>query len=322
MQSPDLSVLHQALQWLREQPIWLCTVLATYGSSPRPPGAMLVANAQGKFVGSLSGGCIEEDFLARIMKGDYSEPSQLVRYGGDGLDSYVSLPCGGQLDILVEYLPATAHNENYLNQLTAALEGHKALEKRVTLPAPATCLPTLHYVSSTYVQRDKAQISLFIAAAPRLLIAGISSVALFCTEFALSLGFEVLICENRPDVLENYRPQIPARTKLIEQFPARYIERHGCHANTAIVALTHDPRMDDLTLMEAVLTPAFYIGAMGSDKNSQNRRQRLVEVAGFSSGELARIKAPIGLPIHSKTPAEIALAVMADIVQSKNKPLF
>lgn len=321
MQSLDLSVLHQALKWLPAQPIWLCTVLATYGSSPRPPGAMLVANAQGKCVGSLSGGCVEEDFLARIMKGEYSEPSQLVRYGSNGLDSHVSLPCGGQLDILVEYLPATAQNVAYLNQLAAALEGHEALEKRVILPEPATCLPTGHYVSSTHVQRNEAQISLFIAAAPRLLIAGMSSVALFCAEFALTLGFEVQICENRPDVLENYRSQIPVRAQLIEQFPANYIERGGCHANTAVVALTHDPRMDDLTLMEAVLTPAFYIGAMGSHKNSQNRRQRLVKVAEFSEADLARIKAPIGLPIHSKTPAEIALAVMADIVQSKNKPL-
>ncbi|MRS15010.1 XdhC family protein [Enterobacteriaceae bacterium RIT691] len=321
MQSLDLSVLHQALQWLPTQPIWLCTVLATYGSSPRPPGAMLVANAQGKFVGSLSGGCVEDDFLQRIVKGDYSAPSQLVRYGGDGLDSYVSLPCGGQLDILVEYLPATAENQVYLNQLAAALEGHDALEKRVTLSEPATCLPTKRYVSSTHIQRDNAQISLFIAAAPRLLIAGISSVALFCADFALSLGFEVLVCENRPDVLENYRSQLPAGAQLIEQFPANYIERCGCHANTAVVALTHDPRMDDLTLMEAVLTPAFYIGAMGSHKNSHHRRLRLVKVAELSDEDLARIKAPIGLPIHSKTPAEIALAVMADIVQCKNKPL-
>lgn len=322
MQSLDLSVLHQALKWLPTQPIWLCTVLATYGSSPRPPGAMLVANAQGKFVGSLSGGCVEEDFLERIMQGDYSEPSQLVRYGGDGLEANVALPCGGQLDILVEYLPPTTHSIGYLNQLVAALEGHEALEKRVVLPEPATCLVTRKYVSSTHVQRDEAQISLFIAAAPRLLIAGMSSVALFCAEFALTLGFEVLICENRPDVLDNYRSQIPTRAQLIEQFPANYIERNGCHTNTAVVALTHDPRMDDLTLMEAVLTPAFYIGAMGSYKNSQNRRQRLIKVAGFNEADLARIKAPIGLPIHSKTPAEIALAVMADIVQSKNKPIF
>lgn len=322
MQSLDLSVLHQALKWLPTQPIWLCTVLATYGSSPRPPGAMLVANAQGKFVGSLSGGCVEEDFLERIAQGDYSEPSQLVRYGGDGLEANVSLPCGGQLDLLVEYLPSTAHNMDYLNQLAAALEGHEALEKRVTLPEPATCLATRQYVSSTHVLRDEAQISLFIAAAPRLLIAGMSSVALFCAEFALTLGFEVLICENRPDILENYRSQLPVSAQLIEQFPANYIERSGCHANTAVVALTHDPRMDDLTLMEAVLTPAFYIGAMGSYKNSQNRRQRLIKVAEFNEEDLARIKAPIGLPIHSKTPAEIALAVMADIVQSKNKPIF
>lgn len=320
MHSLDLAVIYQALRWTQEQPVWLCTVLATYGSSPRSPGAMMVATGEGKSVGSLSGGCIEEDFLARVANGEYRNASEVVRYGGDGLDSGVALPCGGQLDILVEYLPANTASLDYLNQIAAALEGHQALEKRVTLPHAASCLPVEHYVSTTHIERDEQQVSLYLAAAPRLLIAGLSSVAVYCAQFALTLGFEVIVCENRADVLENFRAQMPAGAQLIEQFPANYLEKTGCHSNTAIVALTHDPRMDDLTLMEAVTTPAFYIGAMGSHRNSESRRQRLITIAGFDDTQLARVHAPIGLPINSKTPAEIALAVMAGIVMHKNGP--
>jgi len=127
------------------------------------------------------------------------------------------------------------------------------------------------------------------------------------------------VCENRPEALDNFAPQLRSNVTLLRQFPAKFIEDGGCHANTAIVALTHDPRMDDLTLMEAIHTPAFYIGAMGSLRNSARRRQRLQQIAEFSPQELERIHAPIGLPLGSKTPAEIALAVMADIVQQKNR---
>lgn len=318
MQSLDLAVICQALQWVQQQPIWLCTVLATYGSSPRSPGAIMVANATGKSVGSLSGGCIEDDFLQRITRGEYRAASQVVRYGTDGLDSGIALPCGGQLDILVEYLSPGQQSLTYLNQIAGALEGHQALEKRITLPQPAQCSPADQYLSATSIERDAQHICLHLAAAPCLLIAGLSSVAVYCAGFALTLGFEVTICENRPEVLENFRAQIPDGVYLLEQFPARYLEKTGCHTNTAIVALTHDPRMDDLTMMEAVTTPAFYIGAMGSHKNSENRRQRLLSTGGLSDEELGRIRAPIGLPINSKTPAEIALAVMADIVLHKN----
>ena len=114
------------------------------------------------------------------------------------------------------------------------------------------------------------------------------------------------MCENRPEVLDNFAAELKPGVTLLRQFPAKFIEDGGCHANTAVVALTHDPRMDDLTLMEAIHTPAFYIGAMGSLRNSARRRQRLQQIAEFTPQELERIHAPIGLPLGSKTPAEIA----------------
>ncbi|OAT17570.1 XdhC/CoxF family xanthine dehydrogenase maturation factor [Buttiauxella noackiae ATCC 51607] len=319
MQHLDISVINQAHEWLEQRPVWLCTVLNTYGSSPRSPGALMVATADNRFCGSLSGGCVEEDFLQRIAQGEYQQASQIVRYGEGGLEPGIALPCGGVLDILVEYLPATPGNIMYLEKMAAALNGHFALQKRLTLPEPCRHLEVTEFADITQVERNGQQITVHVAAAPRLLIAGLSSVALYCADFASALGFEVLVCENRPDALENFAAQLKPGITLLRQFPANYLEQHSCHANTAIVALTHDPRMDDLTMMEAVNTPAFYIGAMGSQKNSARRLERLQKIAELNPTQLQRIHAPIGLPLGSKTPAEIALAVMADIVKQKNE---
>lgn len=319
MQHLDISVVSQAINWLKQQPVWLCTVLNTYGSSPRSPGALLAATQDGHYCGSLSGGCVEEDFLRRVAAGEYQAASQVIRYGAGGLEPNVALPCGGVLEVLIEYLPAGDESIDYLTTIAGALNGHHALIKRLTLPDACNGLTLTDFASATQVERRGPHITLHIAAAPRLLIAGLSSVALYCADFASSLGFEVLVCENRPDALDNFAAQLRPNVTLLRQFPAKFIEDGGCHANTAIVALTHDPRMDDLTLMEAIHTPAFYIGAMGSLRNSARRRQRLQQIAEFSPQELERIHAPIGLPLGSKTPAEIALAVMADIVQQKNR---
>lgn len=321
MQHLDNQVISRATEWLTHEPVWLCTVLTTYGSSPRAPGALMAATTDGRYCGSLSGGCVEEDFLQRIAAGEYQQPSQIVRYGEGGLTPNIALPCGGSLDVLIEYLPATAGNRDYLQRMGMALAGHYALNKSLTLPAACDHLALTGYHSATQVSREGDCVTLHLAAPPRLLIAGLSSVALYCAEFASALGFEVVVCECRDDVLENFLPSLKADIRLEKQFPAKYLEQQNCHANTAIVALTHDPRMDDLTLMEAVNTPAFYIGAMGSQRNSARRRERLQTIAGFSADDFARLHAPVGLSIGSKTPAEIALAVMADIVKHKNGSL-
>lgn len=318
MQHLDNHVISQAMEWLTHQPVWLCTVLNTYGSSPRAPGALMVATAGGHLCGSLSGGCVEEDFLQRIAAGEYQQASQIVRYGEGGLTPNITLPCGGSLDVLIEYLPSSQGNVDYLQRMGMALAGHYALTKSLTLPAACDHLELTNYHNATQVMRNDDCITLHLAAPPRLLIAGLSSVALYCADFACALGFEVVVCECREDVLENFLPSLKADIRLEKQFPAKYLEQKSCHANTAIVALTHDPRMDDLTLMEAVNTPAFYIGAMGSQRNSARRRERLQTIADFTADDFSRLHAPVGLPIGSKTPAEIALAVMADIVKHKN----
>ena len=314
----DVSVISQAVVWIKEGPIWLCTVLNTYGSSPRSPGSLLFARSDGQYLGSLSGGCIEEDFIQRIKQTEYTDSSQVVRYGRGGIEAKVNLPCEGSLDVLIEYLPNNEKSLNYLIEIQNALLGYSAIIKKVTLPQPGMINTVKDIEFSTQIERDGHDIQLYIAAPPKLIIAGISTVGAYCANFALTLGFEVIICDHRNDELSRFSQQIPSQIEIIPVFPARYLEEKGCSPNSAIVSLTHDPRIDDLTLMEAVNTDAFYIGAMGSVRTSARRRERLVETGGMSVDEIKRIHAPIGIPIGSKTPPEIALAIMADIVAYKN----
>ncbi|WP_215787695.1 XdhC family protein [Pantoea dispersa] len=318
MHSLDVQVVRMAQQWAEAQPVWLCTVLSTYGPSPRPPGAMMVIRADGRCSGSLSGGCVEENFITRVQQQAFSAASQLVRYGEGGDTPDRALPCGGVLDILVERLPAGAATLRYLQQLEDALTGARAITKRLTLPQPCHALEPAPYTRRTRTQVTDGDIVLTLSAAPRLILAGLSSVAVYCANFALALGFETIVCEHREEVLSNMAAELAPDVKLVQQFPAAYLEREGCHAATAILSLTHDARIDDLTMMEAVNLPAFYLGAMGSQRNSAKRKARLSAIAELTPAQLQRIHAPVGLDIGSKTPAEIALAIMADIVRHKN----
>ncbi len=315
MQQLDLQVIRQVMDWLGSgERVWLCTVIASFGSSPRPPGALLVAKGDGASCGSLSGGCIEDDFLQRVAEGGFAEPVAVVRYG-DGSDApQVRLPCGGVLEVLVERLEADAHNLEHLRRLESALLGRGRLVRQWQLPfADAQLLEDIQ--DGPRVERCGERLRVRFGPAQRLIIAGVSSVALFCAQFAVALDFEVIICEPREEFQQDLRLD---NVRLEPILPARYIAEGGCHQATAVVALTHDPRLDDLTMMEAVLSPAFYIGVMGSQKTSEKRMERLHRVAGMDAETLARIHAPIGLALGSKTPAEIALAVLADIVRVRN----
>lgn len=317
----DQRVINMALSSCQAgQSVWLCTVLRTYGSSPRAPGTLMTVNEAGAYCGSLSGGCIEEDFLAQLATGAYRASSQQVRYGEGGMRPTVSLPCGGSLEIVIEFLPPDAASLELLTAMQRALSGQQPIVKLIQpgeraqweTVAADRILPALSV--------SEQQLVLPVGAIPELLVAGYSSVAFECIRLGQMLGFHVRVCEHRSEMLAELESHYGAadNVTLVRQHPARWLELNGAHAAVAIVALTHDPRIDDLTMMEAIATPAFYIGIMGSVKNSEKRRERLQQIAGMDRSDLERIHAPIGLPIGSKTPAEIALSVMADIVRVRN----
>lgn len=316
MQHLDLQVIRRALEWSTAgQQVWLCTVLATYGSAPRAPGSLLAVNTGGQWIGSLSGGCVEEDFLERVAEGAFAEAVSVVRYGdGEAPRSHVSLPCGGVLDVLVEKLEPDCAVQAHLRELQAALLGQRRLIREVDLDSGARSV-FADSEQGVRVEREIDRVRVRIGAAQRLLLAGYSSVAQACAEFAVGLGFEVILCDPRDEVLEGV---VLHHVEIRRQLPSVFIAEGGCHSDTAVVALTHDPRIDDLAMMEAVRTDAFYIGVMGSMQTSQKRFERLRRIGGLGEVELARIHAPIGLNLGSKTPAEIALAVLADILRIRS----
>jgi xanthine dehydrogenase accessory factor len=318
VQHLDRQVIEQALEWLRQgQAIWLCTVLSTYGSAPRAPGSMLVARKTGVAVGSLSGGCVEEDFLTRLAEGQFDHSTSVVRYGAGGLTPNIALPCGGVLDVLVEPINSNALEVIRFERVLGALAGQRNVVRDVNLTdGRASVSECVH--SQAKVVRGESSVRILIGPTKRLLIAGLSPVADHCIDIALMLGHEVVVCEPRLELLEHARERWPS-LQFVDQLPARFIEENGCHEATAVVALTHDPRLDDLTLLEAVRTNAYYIGAMGSVRTSEKRRERLARIGGMRTDELARIHAPIGLAVGSKSPAEIALSIMTHIISVANQ---
>ncbi|MDN3523493.1 XdhC family protein [Halomonas ramblicola] len=314
MHDLDHQVITQALAWVRDgHPIWLCTVLATYGSSPRAPGAMLVARRDGHHVGSLSGGCVEEAFLEELIAGDFDRMVTLRRYGESREESRrLALPCGGVLEVLIEHRGPDATWLAHLEALYQALQGQRRLVRRVDIEAGAFQARDDDVAEGPCVVRRFASVDIRIGPVLRLLLAGLSPVAEACARFAKTLGQEVIVCDPRPEARQGFHVE---GVTVVPQLPSAYIAAGGCHAATAVVALTHDPRIDDLAMIEAVHTEAFYIGVMGSRRTSDARATRLLRSGGLSQAEIERIHMPIGLDIGSKTPAEIALAVVADIVR-------
>ncbi|MCE7521603.1 MULTISPECIES: XdhC family protein [Alloalcanivorax] len=311
MQHLDLQVIEQALQWSRAgHEVWLCTVLSTFGSAPRPPGAMLVARADGACAGSLSGGCVEEEFLNSLCQGAFRDTVSIIRYGdNDDERRRFRLPCDGILQVLIEHRPPSQDWFSHLEALVATLRGQRRQVRCVDLTTGALTLRPDQGGEAAQVKDEQVEIR--IGPVLRLLLAGVSPVARICASFARELGCEIIACDPREEAQGVLIDGIDVQPIL----PSLYIASGGCHETTAVVALTHDPRIDDLALMEAVRTPAFYIGVMGSVRTSAKRAERLKRVAGLSDAEIQRIHMPIGLGLGSKTPAEIALAVVADVLR-------
>lgn len=277
---------------------------------------MFATLASGRSVGSLSGGCVEEDFLERVADGQFNTGNQLVRYGEGGLAPTLALPCGGVLEVLVEPVEPDMYAIAHLLSVVSALRGKDAITRCIGLGGNTRTLETIDASSGRVTVSDE-RVCIYVGPSKRLLVAGLSPVAEYCIELGLMLGYEVVVCDPREELIRPATFKWP-QLQVLQMLPAVFIENGGCHVATAVVALTHDPRLDDLTMMAALLSDAFYIGAMGSKRTSERRRERIARIGQFSKEQLLRVNAPIGLALGSKTPAEIAMAVMADVIRSGN----
>jgi len=318
MQPVDAEVLNQVHQWLKDgERSWLATVLQTWGSSPRPAGSLLACNAAGSIKGSLSGGCVEDDLLEKLQAGELASAGpQLFEYGVTPEETErLGLPCGGNLQIMVEPLHVSPDTQAHFRTITSHLAERKCITRKVNLNdgsfsvAPAARFEALKWDESTQ------QLSHTYGPRYQLFIIGAGMVSSYLAEIALTLDYDVTVCDPREHLLNDFAV---AGVHTICDMPDDAIRAGANDSQSAIVALTHDPRIDDMGLMQALETEAFYIGAMGSSRTSAARRERLL-MLDLTEEKINRLHAPIGLPIGSKTPPEIAVAVIAEVIAVQKK---
>ncbi|MBS3018930.1 putative xanthine dehydrogenase subunit A [Comamonas sp. PE63] len=317
MDNIDVLVLKALRDWRSAgQHALLATVVRTWGSSPRPVGSMMALREDGRAIGSVSGGCIEDDLIARHTKalnqnlGIPDGPPQLVRYGVSADEAHrFGLPCGGTLELLLEFNPDAAS----LQQLVAELEAGSLVKRSVDCSSGEVRLQTAEHPDA--LEFDGQQLVNHLGPGYRMLLIGAGALAEYLATMALFNGFTVTICDPREEYMGSWSvPQVNTVTDM----PDDAVTAFKPDARSCIVALTHDPKLDDLALLEALHSPAFYVGAIGSRRNNHARRERMMEHFGETEASLARLRGPIGLYIGSKTPAEIAVSVMAEILAVKN----
>jgi xanthine dehydrogenase accessory factor len=311
MDSVDLDVLRKSADWVDEgRRVLLVTVVKTWGSSPRPEGAMLAVREDGHVVGSVSGGCIEDDIVDRTRReGQHATKCEVVTYGVSADEARrFGLPCGGTLQLVLE--PLT--HESGMRALLREVETGHLVARRLDL---ASGFATLHPAqASDGVVFDGKVLRTVHGPRYRMLVIGASQLSKYLAQIAVGLDYQVTICDPREEYTETW--DVPGVT-LVRTMPDDTVQAMNLDERCAVVALTHDPKLDDLALMEALKSRAFYIGALGSRANNAKRRERLREFD-LSDDEIARLHGPIGLYIGSRTPPEIAVSILAEITAVKN----
>jgi len=316
MESIDLLVLRTACDWLQAgDRAMLATVARTWGSSPRPVGSMMALRGDGRVIGSVSGGCIEDDLVHRYTTaysgdGMPEGPPQVVQYGVSADEAHrFGLPCGGTLELILEFTPALASLEQLLAQLDA---GH-LVRRELHLGSGHVHLS----ITATPEQFsfDGQRMVNTLGPGYRMLLIGAGVLAEYLATMALFNGFKVAVCDPRPEYMDGWN--VTGVEKIVGM-PDDVVRAFAPDLRSSIVGLSHDPKLDDLALLEALHSPAFYIGVIGSRRNNELRRARLIEHFGETEASLKRLHGPIGVYIGSKTPAEIAVSVMAEILAIKN----
>mgnify|MGYP001465175828 CR=1 FL=1 len=310
MDSLDREVLEHARDWFAEgRGVWLVTVVETWGSAPRPPGALLALRDDGLVIGSVSGGCVEDDLIKRVQTGErVGKPSMIVYGVAKEEAARFGLPCGGTLRLLQE--PVT--DVKWIDEVLERTSRQELIVRTLDLETgQATLAPAQRGEAFSF---DGKTARAVFGPRYRLLMIGAGQLSRVLAEMAKALDFQVFVCDPREEYYTTL--ELPQVTWL-PGMPDDAIAAFRPDAHTAVVALTHDPKLDDLALIEALKSPAFYVGALGSRRNTGKRRERLA-LFELSPDEIARLHGPIGLHIGSRTPAEIAVAILAEIVSVKN----
>ncbi len=307
MNSIDMEVIRTALDWLeRGHRVVLGTVVRTWGSAPRPPGSLMVIRDDGQVAGSVSGGCIEDDLIRRVAAGELAlRRPEVTTYGQTAEEvRRFGLPCGGTVQVVLEPLSP----QSQLRELLAGIASHRLVQRELDLQTGIVRLGPV--IRGDRVEFDGAQLTTVHGPRLRLLIIGGGQLSRYLASMAVMLDYQVTVCEPRTEYHEGWEA-LPGVT-LSTQMPDDLVLAMNLDEHSAVVAVTHDPKLDDLALMEALRTPAFYVGALGSRHNNIRRRERLLAFD-VSPEEAARMRGPVGLRIGGLTPPEIALSIVAEL---------
>lgn len=310
MNSTDLSVLKTAVSWLKEgHPLAIATVVQTWGSAPRPVGSWLAIRQDGQVAGSVSGGCVEDDLIRRVQSEILTRTTpEMVIYGVSRQEAArFGLPCGGTLRLLVEPKPELAVLEHLLDQISS----HQIVRRTVYLQTGTSHL-SIGTPQDEFSCTEEAMCTTY-GPRWRLVIIGAGQLSLYTADFALASDFEVIVIDPREEYAEGINRE---DVRFVRGMPDDVLLEIGVDPHTAVVALTHDPKLDDMALMEALKSPAFYVGALGSRKNTQMRKERLREFD-LNQEQIDRLHGPVGLYIGALTPPEIAVSILAEVIAIK-----
>jgi xanthine dehydrogenase accessory factor len=306
MDSVDLEVIRSAASWVKAgHGATLATVVRTWGSAPRPVGAMLVIRDDGHVIGSVSGGCVEDDLIDKVRERKLAagKPA-VITYGVTKEQAErFKLPCGGTLVLALE--PLT--KDSRLDELLGVVERHELAARFLDMETGATRLEPGNWAD--VLEFDGKVLKTVHGPRWRMLIIGAGQLSRFLAQMAQALDYHVTVCDPREEFADEWNlPGAP----LNRGYPDDVVQQMNLDGHCAVVAVTHDPKLDDVALLEALKSPAFYVGALGSKKNNDARRKRL---AGFdlSVDEIARLRGPVGLNLGCKTPPEIAVAILAEM---------
>jgi len=284
----------------------LATVLKTWGSSPRPIGAVMAISESKKFIGSVSGGCIEDELIS-LIQNEFPTEAALIEYSSE---TTRTLPCGGTLLLLLEPLDSISALDEMVKQLANGI----SLVRSVTVPAleitwrPAIDDDKTGFSSATY--------EILYERSWQILIVGMGELSQWVYQIANLMDYEVKVCEPR----EDYRESWPfSESEIYTDYPDDFVRLAKPDRQTCVLALTHDPKIDDMAIMEALITDAFYIGALGSKRTTYNRADRLKTHFGMEDEDIRRLHAPIGVDLNTRKPQEIALSIITEITAVRNR---
>jgi len=312
MDSVNLEVLKASVRWIeRGRRVLLVTVVRTWGSSPRPEGSMLAIRDDGSAVGSVSGGCIEDDLIERVRRLgiEYDRP-QAIRYGVSADEAHrFGLPCGGTIELVLEPLTRASG----IDELCRRVSAGELVARALDMASGAAKLVPAHATDG--VEFDGRRLLSVHGPRYRMLVIGAGQLSNYLCRIAVGLDYRVSVCDPREEYTDGWH--VPGTT-LVRSMPDDAVLDMKLDERCAVVALTHDPKLDDLALMEALRTPAFYVGALGSRRNNAARRERLETHFDLGKDQLDRLRGPAGIYIGSRTPPEIAVSILAEVTALRN----